>query len=352
MDLKQLYHNPKFSASFSGQSRFTKAVKSINQNVSTQGVKQALRKIDSYTLHKPVRKPREYRRVYTKRIGYLYQIDLVDMSKFSRKNSGYKWLITCIDTFSKKAWVFKTKQKTATAIANALRGFLTKNVPEKIETDEGKEFYNRIFQKIINDLDITHYSIASVRKCSIVERFNRTIKTRMYRSFSARGTYKWIDVVQDLVDGYNNSVHRSIGITPNEVNKGNEAKVRKKLFPKVKRTKKKAKFKIGQSVRITRFKGPFEKGYEMTYTFEVYEIHSVKKTQPITYVLKDYDGEVLKGSFYDSEIQLVDKSDEIYPIEKIIRTRVRRGKKEYYVKWLGYSNRNNSWVEHQYLFKI
>ena len=174
----------------------------------------------------------------------------------------------------------------------------------------------------------------------------------MWRYFSAKGTYKWIDIVQDLVAGYNNSKHRSIGMTPNQVNLGNEIDVRDKLFPPTAQRRQKQKFRIGDTVRITRKKGVFEKGYQMTYGFEVFEISEIKNTYPITYGIKDYNGETIKGSFYTNELQHIDKSDNIWTVEKILQSRVRSGVREYRVKWAGYPNSLNSWVPHQDLFRL
>ena len=182
--------------------------------------------------------------------------------------------------------------------------------------------------------------------------FNRTIKTRMWRYFSAKGTYRWIDIVQDLVKGYNNSKHRSIGMTPNQVNLSNEAQVRDTLYPPLPQVQQKQRYKLNDSVRISRKKGPFEKGYQMTYGFEVFQISEVKDSYPITYGIKDYNQNIIKGSFYDSELQHVDKSDDIWTVEQIVRTRTRRKKKEYLVKWAGYPESANSWVPHHDLFKL
>ena len=134
MDFKSLYENPKFYGSFSGQNRFLDELK--KQGVRTKGARKFLRKVDSYTLHKPMQKPPKFRRVFTKRIGYLFQIDLVDMQSMSKYNNGYKWLITIIDTFSKKAWVLKTKSKHGSTITTTMRPFLQRNTPEKIEFDQ------------------------------------------------------------------------------------------------------------------------------------------------------------------------------------------------------------------------
>ena len=352
MSLKKLYRDPKFPASFTGQERFFNAQKQQNPSLSRKKVNRQLRAVDSYTLHKPTKKPKLYRRIYTKGINYLYQCDLVDLSAFQQDNDGYKWIITIIDTFSKKAWAFKMKRKTGQSIVEVMTPFLRENTPQKIQFDEGLEFYNSLFLKLLKKHKIKHYSVYSETKGAIIERFNRTLKERMFRYFTSRGSHRWVDILQDLVDGYNSSKHRSTSFAPNDVTPANEKKVRENLFPKIKKLKEHTKpvFKVGDSVRITRKKGIFEKGYEMNWTWEVFQVNEVKRTYPVTYGIIDYGGKIIQGSFYKSELQLVDKSDNIWPIEKIVDKRKRSGQTEYLVKFWGYPNEANSWISQQDLF--
>ena len=354
MDVKELYNDPKFPASFAAQDRFYYAQQQRNPSVSLGTVKKRLRAVDSYTLHKPTNKPKLYRRIYTKGINYLYQCDLVDLSSLQRENDGYKWIITIIDTFSKKAWAFKMKRKTGPSIVEVMTPFFRMNTPQKIQFDQGSEFYNRLFLKLLKKHKIKHYSVYSEQKAAIIERFNRTLKTRMFRYFTSRGSHRWVDVLQDLIDGYNNTKHRSTSFAPNDVSQANESVVQDKLFPNVEKLKEhtKAAFKVGDTVRITRRKGIFEKGYEMNWTWEVFKVIEVKKTYPVTYGLSDYKGEEIQGSFYKRELQLVDKSDDIWPIEKIIKTRRRGGQTEHLVKYLGYPDAANTWIPHQNLFSV
>ena len=354
MNLKNLYEDPSFPGSFSGKNRFYQELRKGGHLVSPKTVTEKLRAIDSYTLHKPEKKPALYRRIWTKGIKYLYQCDLVDLSSLHKHNDGYKWIITIIDTFSKKAWAFKMKNKSANSVVTVMKPFLQKNTPQKMQFDQGTEFYNKKFLSLLEKLKIKHYSVFSDKKGAIVERFNRTLKTRMFKYFTSKGSHRWVDVLQDLVNGYNNSKHRSIQHTPNNVTMANEALVRKILFPKVKKKKKftKKHFKIGNSVRITRQKRTFQKGYEQSWSHEVFVISEIKKTYPITYTLKDYKGEEIKGSFYTSEIQLVDKSDDIYQIEKVVSKRSRRGQTEYLVKWQGYPDEANTWIPQFDLFNL
>ena len=351
VDLKKLYRDPKFEGSLGGKERFFKAAKRLHPNLKRNTVYNYLKSDDTFTLHKPTTKPKKFRRVWTKGISYLYQIDLIDMSKYARENRGYKWLINVIDTFSKKMWCYKLKNKKGKTTTDALRPLLTANRPQKIETDSGTEFLNSHFKALLNRLKIKIYHIYSDRKCSIVERANRTLKGRMFRAFSSRGNHTWYDIIDDLVAGYNDSYHRSIKMKPNEVSAANESQVRDNLFPP-ETVAKPAKLKVGDSVRITRKKSTWQKGYEMGWSYEIFYISEIKQTNPKTYSIKDYNSEVIKGSFYEAELQLVDKSSDIYPIEKIIRQRRVRGKTQYLVKYIGYPDIYNSWVDQEDLFDL
>ena len=99
--MKELYQNPKFSGAFTGRRAFYRSLKDEGKEVTHKKIKRYLESDDVYTLHKPVKRPKHYRRVYTKRIGYLYQADLIDVTKYSQENYGYKWMLLVIDTFSK-----------------------------------------------------------------------------------------------------------------------------------------------------------------------------------------------------------------------------------------------------------
>ena len=340
-------------------------MKAENPSVKKEDVENFLKTSDVYTLHKPVNKPKQYRRVYTKGINYMYQIDLVDMSKYSRENKGFKFLITMIDSFSKYAWVIPIKSKEGVNVYKGLKAILLVKRPQKIQMDRGSEFYNERFLNMLTVFGIKWYSTNSEIKAGIVERFNRTLKTRMERVFTSQGNHRYIDKIQDLVNSYNNTVHRSIGMKPAKVTASDTKKILLKLYPKKKKTvaplfkvgdskKKKKKtlapeFKVGDTVRITRKKHIFQKGYEQGWSYEVFTVAKILKTEPITYELEDYKREVIVGSFYPSELQKV--TPVTYPIEKIVRRRKRNDKVELLVKWLGYPKEANSWISQEDLFR-
>lgn len=291
----------------------------------------------AYELHKPARKNFVRRSFKMLGINETVQIDLIDMQNYARENSGNKYILTLIDTFSKKAYAAPLKNKTGLVVTEAIKTILPKGV-KNIQSDNGKEFFNEHFTKLMKKLNINHYHTYSTTKAAIVERFQRTLKNWLYREFSAQGSYKWLDLLPKLIRKYNNKVHRSIGMKPNQVNANNSKDVHANLTSK-KIIVKKPKYKLGDSVRISKYKHVFSKGYTPNWTGELFTIAEVKKTQPVTYILKDENGNIIKGGFYEQEL-LKTKYKDMYLVEKVIR---RKGDL-LYVKWLGFPSSQNSWI--------
>ena len=146
------------------------------------------------------------------------------MQPLSKYNRGNRYLLVVVDAFSKYTWVEPIiKSKTGIAVTEAFKKILKR--PQTLETDDGKEFYNHTFQKLMKDKDIHQFFTTGDTKASMVERFNRTLKSRMYRYFTSANTYKYLNVLQALVRGYNESFHRSIGMKPSEVTLKNASDV-------------------------------------------------------------------------------------------------------------------------------
>lgn len=291
-------------------------------------------------LHKQARKNFKRRRVIVKGIDDLWQADLVEMGSYATHNNGYRYLLTVIDTFSKKAWAVAVKNKSGESVTKAIKSIFDNShrKPKNLQTDDGKEFFNNQFNRLMQTNQINHYSTYSVLKASIIERFNRTLKGLMWKEFSYQGTYKWINIYQELVDKYNNTYHRTIKMKPNQVNSLNEKSLLDTVYNNLK-VFKRPKFKVGDNVRISKYKHVFEKGYTPNWTTEIFKVKTVRNTNPNTYILKDYKGHDIKGGFYDFELMKT-KYPETYLVEKVIR---RRGNM-LYVKWLGFTSEHNSWI--------
>ena len=298
---------------------------------------------DAYTLHKPVRKVFPRRKTYAKGIQDLLQVDLADMQQLSRFNDGYRFIMTCVDVFSKRGFAIPLKDKRGSSVAAAFEKLFTKVKPLMVQTDRGVEFLNGHVQEIFRKYNIKHYwSLNDDIKAACVERFNRTLKTRLFRYFTHHRTNRWIDVLDDFIQSYNESFHRSIGMAPNDVTFDNTEIVMKRLYPE--KPVPKWKFLIGDTVRISKYKNIFQKGYLRNWTDELFTIVERYPTHPVTYGLKDLSEEHIRGRFYEPELQRVIKTDDVYKVEKVIKTRKRNGKVEYYVKWRGYPDKFNSWT--------
>ena len=204
--------------------------------------------------------------------------------------------------------------------------------------DKGKEFYN----KDVKDL-IELYSTENEEKSSVVGRWIRTMKERMWKYFTTNSTSVYINVLPGLVREYNNTIHSSIKMTAVEGSKKkNELGVWRNLYPNHLEIRDiKPKFSVGDKVRISKKKKTFENGYTTRWTEEIFTIVEVKHTSPVTYKIADLNGEEIQGTFYEPKLQKT--SQQLFRIEKVIK----RGKKKSLVKWKGYSDDFNSWVDNK-----
>ena len=215
---------------------------------------------DAYTLHKPLRKKFPRRKTYAKGINDLFQADLVDMQSLSRSNDSYRYILTSVDVFSKRAFALPLKDKRGPTLADAFEKIFAETISNMLQTDRGTEFLNSHVQEVFKKNKVHHYwSFNDQIKAACVERFNRSLQTRMYRYFTARHTNRWIDVLQSLIESYNNSFHRTIRMTPNQVAPENAQQVAERMYPL--KQPPKFKFQLGDTVRITLYKHIFVKGY-------------------------------------------------------------------------------------------
>lgn len=309
--------------------------------MSQKQIETFLHQQDVYTKHKPLVHAFKRRRVYVSHIDDQWQADLIDMREFKNQNDGANYILSVVDIFSKYAWAVPIRRKTGEEVVEAFQKIFRERVPEKLQTDKGTEFINKRTQTLFEKMGIRWFTTENVEiKCSVIERWNRSLKTRMWKYFTANDTRRWIDVLDKLVANYNRSYHRSIKMTPVEASEeGNEGIVYRNLYKR--KEPRTPKFQVGDTVRISIYKRPFRKGYLPTFTEEMFAIDEVLETDPPTYRLVDLSGEKLVGTFYEPELVKYDKRDDVFKVEKVIR---KKGDK-YLVKWLGYPDKFNSWVD-------
>ena len=336
--MEKHYYDPSKPGSFGGVSTLSK-----NSKFSHNDAREWLRSQDVYTLHKPVRSKFRRRRTITKGVNDLFQMDLVDVSSLARSNDNFRFILTCIDVLSKYAYAIPLKNKTGKSVRDAIASIFADRLPNFVQCDKGTEFLNRDVQQLLKDNDVKFYTTENdTIKASICERFNITLKERMYRYFSYSNTMRYVDVLPSLISSYNETKHSSTGFKPSEINAKNESLVLKKLYRK--KLPAKHKYDLNDRVRISENRRTFHKGYLPHWTEEIFTIKRRFPTDPVTYEIQDYDNQIVKGKFYTEELQKVIKTDDVYKVEKILMSRKRLGKQEYYVKWLGYPESFNSWT--------
>lgn len=345
-ELEKAYYTPAQPGSYGGVSALKRAT---GNSYTSKEIKEWLKGEDTYTLHKPIRHHFRRRRIIVHGIDAQWEADLVDLSKIAKHNHSYRYLLTVIDTLSKFAWAIPLKTKTGVELVSAFSQIISKSQrkPSALRSDKGSEFLNAKFQTYLKKNGIHFFTSNNEVKAAIIERFNRTLKTKMWKFFTKNNTLSYIPVLSDLMASYNNSWHRSIKRPPSTVNENNEAEVWHTLYGNYRQLSKSDKFKfdIGDKVRIGKNKMIFEKGYLPNWTTEIFTVFKRQRGNPPLYVLKDEAGERIQGTFYAEELQKVTvTADKLYTIERIIAERGKGKRKMFLVKWEGYPSKFNTWI--------
>ena len=240
-------------------------------------------------LHKPIIKNFKRRKVYSSFRDNIWGVDLADMSLISKFNKGIKYLLCVIDLFSRYSWVIPLKNEKEESIVEGFQSILKNSrKPNKIWVDHGSEFYNIKFKSFLKENDIEMYSTHNEGKSVVAERFIKTLKNKIYKHMTYIGKNAYIDVLDDIVDKYNNTVHSSTKMKPKDVTDDSFVEYSEET------NKKSPKLKVGDNVRISKYKYIFAKGYTPNWYEEVFVVSKVQNTVPLTYLVNDLNGEEIK----------------------------------------------------------
>ncbi|XP_030750269.1 uncharacterized protein LOC115878055 [Sitophilus oryzae] len=268
-------------------------------------------------LHKPARIKFKRRRFIQYGLDDTSATDLAQLDQYSRENKGYKYILVVIDCFSKYLWAKPVKSKSAPDITKAMEIILksSNRIPKS---------WCRIMAKVLQQS---------------VSKFDEKIQDPTLQSFTLNGNHKWLELLNKVTEDYNDTKHRTIGMKPKNVDSNSEKKLLDGVYSHIK-VAGKSKFKVGDTVRISKQKHLFEKGYTPNWTTELFKVSKVKITNPVTYLLEDYQGNPISGGFYEEELQKT-KQPEIYLVEQVLK---KKGNK-ILVKWLGFDKSHNSWID-------
>ena len=289
------------------------------------------------------------RKILSPNVDRIWTADLMDEQKYKTVNAGNRYILVVLDIFSRFAFCEPLKNKTGPVVAKAFEKIFntSKRHPSMLYVDEGTEFYNSHMKRVCVENGIKMYSTHNEPKASIAERFIRTLRGKIEVHFIKSVSTVWYKNLQDIVNEYNSTRHRTLGMSPNEaLDPKNYAEIFDKMYGDASYNPKARKFdklKVGDKVRITIKKSIFEKGATVSWTEEIFTITEVLDSRPTTYLLQDLEGEKLEGAFYREQLQKT--SQEIFRIERIIRRKTNKnGQKLMLVKYFGYPDKFNAWI--------
>jgi transposase InsO family protein len=293
-ELRELYYNSK-----TGLISAYKLYVKLNKTIPLKTIEAFINQQESYQIKKHVKSHQGYKPITVYSSNDQWQIDLIDFSKYSRWNSGFKFLLCVVDVFSRKGFVAALKSKSETT--QAMKNILAKQKPILIQSDNGTEFLNKSFQGLLKSVNVRHITVdvGNHRRQGIVERFNKTIENLISRYQESRNTNRYIEILDNLVYNYNHSYHRAINETPkNKYNMNlNSGFIKAFQFNN--------QIKIGDRVRILKDKMTFQKGYEPIFSKTIYIVHS---GDGYTFKLQTEEGIKLKRSYKIYELQKLTSS--------------------------------------------
>lgn len=343
--LKKIFYDPSHNAGYSTPWRLWSASKKRVDR--KEDLREFLRGQDTYTLHAPVRRKFPRNKTLADVADDCWQCDLSDMQSLKNDNDGFAYLLCVICVFSRYAWCVPIKNKTSKSIVNAFKLLFTQTERRcsRLVGDKGGEFENNHFKEFLTGSGIEYYHTNNPdTKASICERFQRTLKSRLFKVFTHRENYRYIDGLLDqVVHAYNNTYHRTVRMTPTEASSPKRTlEVYEILYGKSE-TKKNPKLRVSDYVRISREKKHFEKGYTWNWSEEIFQIKKVIPHNKPCYKIQDLDGTSIVGTFYDAELQKVAKPD-LYKIAYIVKTKGKGDSMQHLVHWRGYPEKSRSWV--------
>ncbi len=305
--MKEIYYNPAHPAGYGTGEKLFKAMKEKDSQTSREEVFHWLSKQRAHFLSQTRRKF-ERRKVLVRGVQHQFQADLMDFSAIANYNYNFKYVLTVIDCFSRKAFAKPLRSKKGFLLSRALKeAFEFLGTPKKLQTDQGSEFFNQDVRKFLREKDVAHFFTKQELKAQMVERFNRTLRNKIAKFIFGENTLKFAPQLPKFVQSYNNSVHSALKkFTPNQVNKRNEAEVRKILYKEYFAKKKNLhQFEIGDKVRPIIKRDKFKK-MEKQFEEDIYVITDKVESFPPTYQLKkESNNTAVKGVFYEKQLQIV-----------------------------------------------
>ena len=283
-----------------------KYAKKYGHELKEKDIDKWLRRQRPHSLHFPIKTKFKRNPIVSKFINHIWFADLIEIVDY-KNNDDFKYILAVIDNLSKKGFAEPLKNKQGETVKKALlkifRDSGTK--PMILVTDSGTEFTNRSLKRYLNWRKIKHLILKDTTKASVVERWNQTIKNKLYKYLTAFNTMKFIDVLPKIVSNYNNTIHSRTKYKPNEVTEENQREVFRNLY-RLKQTQEPGILSVGDEVRVILTRSKFDKGFKPNYSDEIFRIYKIYRTSPYyKYRIKDDKNRLVRGSYYSKELMKV-----------------------------------------------
>ena len=363
--LKSIYYNPNHPAGYTGAATVYNAVKQEGKyKITLKKIKHWLADQDSYATFKPARKTFARPKVIVSAKDQMWDCDCLSMKYYTDDNKEYSYILVCIDVFTRFLFTKPLKALRGVLVRDAYTEiFLLNEEPKTIRTDHGSEFVNQVMKSFFKEKRIKHYLTSNEIKTSHGERVIQTLRMRIARLFKASNSFNWVDNLEDVTRGYNDSIHSALNSSPNTAMCSTD---KTELWHwQYKRNDSRTKsgpnkpydFNLDDRVRISYLRDTFHRAYDHSWSDMIYTVTHRRMHQGFQkYRIKEWNNEIIEGEFYKEELQKINMSDSNNPIFKVESVLQRRtvGPKnatrvEALVKWLGWSKRYNTWIPEENL---
>ena len=354
--LRGVYYTLGQPSSYSGLRKLWSEIKKIQlkpPGITLNLVSKWLKEQTTHLIHSTPQRLFKTEHIIVEHIDEQWDSDIIQLDDLARYNKGYKYILICIDIFSRYTWARALKSKRSADVATVFTDIVntSNRLCKSLRTDQGGEYTGAPFQKMLKDKGINHIIAYGRHKASYSERFNRTLENKLFKYFYEQQTVMYIDVLDDVMRSYNNTVHSSINMAPADVNTENSHDVYERVYIPIlnrwAKTPVRFTLNIGNIVRLSLAVRPFSRGYHEKWTEELFTVYNRIPSHPPRYKVQDLNGDKIKGSFYTEELMLTpiqELNDITYKIDRVISTKKVKGRKFSLIKWYGYSDKFNTYI--------
>ena len=328
-----------------------------NRKIKLKEIKNFLESSESYSLLKHEQAVKIFNKTITFHWRDVLQVDLFYIDRLKDENDGVRFILTGVDVFTRFGFCEPLINKSAREVTNKLEIIFNRLgvLPKVVCSDKGSEFKNQYTETFLKKHKIKIFYAQTDPKAACVERLQKTFQLLIYKYLVEKETYRYIDVLQQLMRNYNETPHSflenlSPALAENPENWDRVSSAHSKHYARLRTKKIKPCFKIGDIVRVSLIKSKFRRAYDISHSYQRYIVHEIDKKHLVPlFILKNENDQILTGKFYGSQLQKINiETYRSYPIKE---RKTKKGK-EYLMRFIGYNEEYDQWLPANQLEKI